>query len=255
MTFPFPQFMPSSVFNPLSLSPLAYWDISNLDSLYQDTAATTPVTASGQSVARVNDLSGNGYHLLQSSSGNRPLYQTGSGFASLQFSNASSRYLKVATPAFPISTVEVYILAKATGVTAYQGFLTWAPTSGNDYNHPGATTLDNDVGGYGITIEENGGVYHATGNSSSLGVIDFNRTPSLLQANLNGSSILSVGSPPTLNATHGGDFLVGARYLSGAPSGFLNGNIYEIALFNTTQTSGNRALLRTCLGAKGGLTI
>jgi hypothetical protein len=39
--------------------------------LYQDNAGATPVTATGQTVGRINDLSGNGFHLTQSDSAKR----------------------------------------------------------------------------------------------------------------------------------------------------------------------------------------
>lgn len=49
------------------------YDFSDLSTMFQDTAGTTPVTAVDQLVARVNDLSGNGNHLIQSTSGSRPI--------------------------------------------------------------------------------------------------------------------------------------------------------------------------------------
>lgn len=74
----------------------AWLDPGQLSSLWQDTAATTPVTAAGQSVARIDDLSGNGNHFIQPTSGNRPTYSVdGSGFPYLQFSQASSQFMYV----------------------------------------------------------------------------------------------------------------------------------------------------------------
>ena len=52
-----------------------WWDPSDLSTMFQDTAATTPVTTVGQSVARINDKSGRGNHLLQATAANRPIYQ------------------------------------------------------------------------------------------------------------------------------------------------------------------------------------
>lgn len=63
-----------------------YFDISDTTTLFQDTAGTTPVTAVGQSVARVNDKSGRGHHLLQATASKRPTYQVdGDGKHYLQF--------------------------------------------------------------------------------------------------------------------------------------------------------------------------
>lgn len=41
----------------------AFYDFSNISTLFQDTSGTTPVTANGQSIFRVNDLSNNGNNL------------------------------------------------------------------------------------------------------------------------------------------------------------------------------------------------
>lgn len=54
----------------------AYWDVSDLTTLYQDSTALTPVTAAGDPVGYVADKSGNGFHLLQATSAARPVYRT-----------------------------------------------------------------------------------------------------------------------------------------------------------------------------------
>jgi hypothetical protein len=56
-----------------------WWDPSDLSTMFQDTAATTPVTTNNDPVARINDKSGNGNHLLQATAGKRPLYKTSGG--------------------------------------------------------------------------------------------------------------------------------------------------------------------------------
>lgn len=62
-------------FSPLDIAGLVgAWDGSDTAKLWQDTAGTTAITASGQSVARVDDMSGNGYHIIQTTAANRPTY-------------------------------------------------------------------------------------------------------------------------------------------------------------------------------------
>lgn len=51
----------------------AYYDPSVMSSLFQDAAAAVPVTAAGQSVRRMNDLSGNGKHMIAPSDAARPV--------------------------------------------------------------------------------------------------------------------------------------------------------------------------------------
>jgi hypothetical protein len=53
----------------------AWYDPSDMGSMFTDTAGTTPVAADGDLVARINDKSGNGYHLLQATSTKRPLFK------------------------------------------------------------------------------------------------------------------------------------------------------------------------------------
>jgi hypothetical protein len=66
------SFSPSILFS--ANEPGILLDPSDLTTLFQDTAGTTPVTTPGQSVARVNDKSGRGNHATQATSGSRPLY-------------------------------------------------------------------------------------------------------------------------------------------------------------------------------------
>lgn len=62
----------------------AWYDPSDINTLFKDVAGTTPVTADGDAVARVNDKSGNGHNLLQSSAALRPLYRTAGGLSWLE---------------------------------------------------------------------------------------------------------------------------------------------------------------------------
>lgn len=54
-------------------------DPSNLATLSQDDAGATPVTADDQLVGRIADLSGNGNHLTQATTGAKPKYKTSGG--------------------------------------------------------------------------------------------------------------------------------------------------------------------------------
>jgi hypothetical protein len=54
----------------------AWYSPSDLSTLFQDAAGTTPVAADGDPVARVEDKSGNGNHLTQSTAARRMTYRT-----------------------------------------------------------------------------------------------------------------------------------------------------------------------------------
>jgi hypothetical protein len=70
-------------FNPASLFAAseqgAWYDPSDITTLFQDDAGTTPVTAAGQSVGLMLDKSGRGNHATQANLAQRPLYQIDSG--------------------------------------------------------------------------------------------------------------------------------------------------------------------------------
>lgn len=65
--------------NPRSLFALGeqgfWYDPSDFSTMFQDAAGTTPVTAVGQSVRRINDKSGRGNHATQSTALSRPTLQ------------------------------------------------------------------------------------------------------------------------------------------------------------------------------------
>src|SRR5688500_2559990 len=64
----------------------AWYDPSDFSTMFQDSAGTTPVTAAGQPVGKINDKSGRGNHATQATAGSRPqLTQDASGFYYLAF--------------------------------------------------------------------------------------------------------------------------------------------------------------------------
>ncbi|RLA07792.1 MAG: hypothetical protein DRQ54_04995 [Gammaproteobacteria bacterium] len=79
-----------------------YYDISDISTLWLDTAGTLPVTTDGQEVARIDDKSGNGNHMLNGANGTNTtpmLYKTNGSEHWLECSDTQSstsmRYLAV----------------------------------------------------------------------------------------------------------------------------------------------------------------
>jgi hypothetical protein len=68
------------VFSPLDLFQtgdiLVWYDPSDLSTMFQDTAGTTPVTADGQSVLLIRDKGPGGYHRTQATPSQAPKYKT-----------------------------------------------------------------------------------------------------------------------------------------------------------------------------------
>ncbi len=63
----------------------AWYDPSDLTTMFQDRAGTTPVTADGQTVGKILDKSGRGNHATAPSDAARPLYKTDGTYSWLQF--------------------------------------------------------------------------------------------------------------------------------------------------------------------------
>ena len=101
-------------FDPSDLSPLAWFDPSDLSTLWKDTAGTDPVTADGDSVARIDDRSGNDYHATQATASQRPIYKTSGGLHWLQFDGIDDF---LSAPAFLDSAGMLGVLGAAIDTT------------------------------------------------------------------------------------------------------------------------------------------
>lgn len=69
----FPLFSPRELF--YGSVPGAWYDPTDLSTMFQDSTGTTPVTAVEQPVGRILDKSGNGNHASQSTAASRPTYR------------------------------------------------------------------------------------------------------------------------------------------------------------------------------------
>lgn len=94
--------------SPAAISPKFWYDPSDVSTLFQDDAGTVPVTQPGDPVGKMLDKSGNGFHLTQTNSARRPLWQLDSdGRAYLQFSGTGQN-LQNASVTFGASEVTLF---------------------------------------------------------------------------------------------------------------------------------------------------
>ena len=93
-----------------------FFDSSDLSTMFQDRAGTTPVTADGQTVGKILDKSGRGNHAVAPNDSSRPLYKTSGGLHWLQFDGVDD-CLSTAAINFT-STAKMGIFAGAELVTA-----------------------------------------------------------------------------------------------------------------------------------------
>jgi hypothetical protein len=114
----------------------AWYDPSDLSTMFQDDAGTIPVTADNDPVGRLLDKSGNGNHLTQSTAGSRPTYQTAGGMHWLAFDGVDD-YLT--------GTLPVVSMGGNISKTAFAAQVTGAP--GTIY-HYGDVAVNNQSFGF-----------------------------------------------------------------------------------------------------------
>lgn len=95
----------------------AWYDPSDITTLFQDSAGTTPVTASGQPVGRMLDKSGRGNHATQATAAARPTYTTGGGLAWLAFDGVDDGMV-TASITLAVDKVQVFAGARKTSDAA-----------------------------------------------------------------------------------------------------------------------------------------
>lgn len=117
-------------FTPASLPNLSAWyDFSQIASLWQDAARTTPVTADGQSIRGVTDLSGNGFH--GSEAGAVPVFKTG-----IRNNNSVSRWVAASTQRIGLGTnvaglnalvgnLAIFAAVQVTATAAFHGIIAY----------------------------------------------------------------------------------------------------------------------------------
>jgi hypothetical protein len=223
-----------------------WYDVSDMSTLFQDSAGTTPVTAVGQTVGKILDKSGNNAHATQSVLANRPTYQRdadGNGY--LQFNGTSTTLattnidfsstdkmmasigLFVDNPSTGSAGVAVVLGSNPNSVNG--SFLIGAPSSGGDHSFylRGTSTLiarvNNIVSGYDILT----------------GLFD------IAQATKETELITRLNQTQTSNITWtgstagSGSFGNLPLYLGslGGSSTYFNGHIYQVVIRGSTPTS------------------
>lgn len=224
----------------------AWYDPSDLSTMFQDTAGTVPVTAAGQSVARINDKSGNGRNATQATALNQPtLQQDGNGKYYLDFSGSQFLTVAYTQTAYPLSLAvaaksDVNAVGGAISVTAstviYHGVIktatanSWAATDRN----ASIVTDGAPVVGDNTTAHVLLGLYNGTA----------------VEARMDGQSN---GTTASANAFGSGNALWLGCLRSG--SDFLDGRIYQALAINKTLSASEVAGLESFFGRKVGVIL
>jgi hypothetical protein len=239
----------------------AWYDPSDLSTLFKGDAGTDPVTADGDAVSRMLDKSGRGNHATQTTVAKRPLYRTGAGLSWLEFDGtADSMITPTITP----------------GADKVQTFIALLKTDGlarmilETSNNAGST----NGSFYVLAGEDNAARYTALGGGTSGGAVG-NRIAKILTASsypetsvitstadIAGDSVHIRKNGVEGTAATGdmgtGNFLafpinIGARQ---QVSLFLNGNIYQMIIrFGPNLSAGEIDDAETFVAGKAGVTL
>lgn len=234
-------------------SPLAWWD-ANRD-LYTDTGLTTPVVNDGDAVAGWKDQSGNGYHVLQSTAGDRPLYRASvssiNNKPAVEF--VSSDYLIKTALGAPIlgnlSTYTIFVVFRTTTAAQHYTFTEGNSASGNSYLGPRLTTAAAEfihVSDAPATATASGGT---TANNGNRHIHTVRRISAASWAvRLDGTQVAT--DTTNISTTTTNQVAIGARARSTIAT-FFTGHIAQVILSN----SNNFATVEPILAAYYGINL
>lgn len=231
-----------------------WWlDISDISTLYQDSAATTPVTASGQPVGYVADKSGNGYHAKQSTASARPVYTVSGAYAYLDCDGVDDRMLTDNFTAFSATAAHGMVgIYKSSAAYNYDRFLSLRSSNAVvDYGSDSAAALvlySTNASGGGIATYRSAFGPTITTTMNQVQIIDAAQTATHQKIGLNGGTMSAASKSPSASLSIG----CASFGTDGSTGGFVRGRIYFSLWINREMTSDERAALLTYVNARVG---
>lgn len=240
-------FSPSSLF---SNNKGGYWDVAQ-SHVWSDNGSTQ--ITDGGSVYRIDDLSGNGNHWLQTTSGSRPVWHANSGTPYIQF-DGTDDFMTASLPAAITGTniTGAWACRYDTGAPNFGRYLCIVNTTSSSYDNLSSTLFGYNPSGVTTPLYN-----FVAGPTSTPGAdTDFVAQSSMDATNLylkvdagtNNSS--AHGLTPNLNCANAGLF---AEYQAGVNAN--KGRVYAALIINRVLTSQEASDLATWLGAKQGRSI
>lgn len=220
----------------------AWYDPSDLSTVWQDAAGTTPATA-GDPVGRIDDKSGNGNHATQSTSTARPTLQTSGGLYYLEF--VVDDFMQTAAFASPLAQPNFISLAgllpDSTSVSAL--YFDGLASGSRHYSYANKNST-------AILVGTDGGSYSGTepdGTSTNVWSFNFDGASSYLRQD--GTQVATGNTGAT---TFGGLTLMGNITPVASPH---TTNMHGFVLVNRALTGGEIDDLESYLAEKSGVTL
>lgn len=229
-------------FDPMDLRPLVFYDPADITTLWQDSAGTNPITNDGQTVRRIDDKSGNGYH---ASLGDGLTYNSDGYLAA----NGTSQSLYVDIPQISYP----YIMTGACdsgGLSGHTGSFTVAdPTVTNKST---GIQFSSDASGVRGFIYD-GALFHQSGigTAETVGIVSLTARVGNQFATFNKNS-----DGPNINTTlPSGVSRLAIAALQRSSVGYYGGRNGGFLLFDYDIGDTNRGLCEQWLADRYGVTI
>jgi len=234
--------------------PKVWFDPSDISTLSQDSAGTTPVTAAGDGIGRIMDKSGAGNHATQTTTPSRPLWQTtyaafdgtDDSWATPSINFASTDKVTVIAGLRKLSDATIGVVTELSAIASANAgaFYLAAPantaTAELSFAQRGATTL---AAARALSLP-------APLTAVTTGQMDLT-TPSL-NMRVNGVQVLNV-----VTATGGGNFgnyplFIGRRNSSSLP---FNGNLFGLIIMGRLLSPDELWVCEQYMAQQAGISI
>lgn len=229
----------------------AWYDWSDLSTLFQDAARTVPVTASGQTVGGVTDKSGFGFHLSQATAAARPVYIESGGQRYLAFDGVDDT-LASASPALQGLPYYIATGIDRTSVSTAGGYFTYGSNSTNYIGIVAVSTLNRLS--YALRNTARGLVSGTSATNSAPAGKHFTDTYAV--AGSNNYRLNATETAYAANTWNASDNVGSGLFRIGFPPAFFaeNHNNYGcVAVLGRVMTAAERDDLRTWFNAKMGI--
>lgn len=228
-------------FSPISLFGAGdfggFYDFSDTSTLFQNTAGTTPVTANGQSIFRVNDLSGNGNDLTAPSGA--PTWNS-SGYAS--FDGVNDYLRKAISRTLTDFTIIIGSEEISRQNNATYAFVSGMPAFGRLSAHLAWSDGNYYFDTYDFTLGRTAGA--ATVGVGVPLVASHSRSGSSVSVRTNGSSFGSASASNSISADQ-----INLAYET---SGYYNGKIFAFFFIDRALSASELQNVEDWIAAKNG---
>jgi len=236
----------------------AWYDPSDLTTMFQDSAGTTPVTADGQPVGLIRDKSGRNNHASQATAAKRPLYKTSGGLHWLQFDGVDDGLSTAAIDFTATDKMSLFSGTKRTTVYPQSVVVELNNINdGNSFVHFARGTSDNVVQ-YGV---HSSGAYELQDYTDSPPPSTAVWSAQMDRAAASGN-LISIRKNGTAGGSNSradpitGNFMSGPLHVGSRDTALsMTGNIYSIIVLGRLATTQEITDTETWVAAKTGVTL